>query len=90
MHGEFQITWVQLLEHWGVYRREDGKNIGCIQSDGQRFIALVPLGEGLVPVAYGSSVHEVGMALVAYTQMDVKIPTKPPVPDNVRAFQGVK
>lgn len=89
MHGEFQITWVQLLEHWGIYRREDGKTIGCIEGDGTRFIASVPLNEDLVPVAYGASVHEVGMALVAYVQMDVKVPNIP-VPDNIRSFQGVK
>lgn len=89
MHGEFQISWLQLFGHWRVFRREDGQSIGCIEGDGARFIASVALGDGLVPVAYGASVHEVGMALVAYVQMDVKVPSLP-VPDNIRSFQGVK
>lgn len=86
MHGEFQISWLQLFEHWRVYRRHDGESIGCIEGDGQRFVASVPLGGALVPVAYGASVHEVGMALVAYVQMDVQVP----MPDNVRPFPEVQ
>lgn len=86
MHGEFQASWLQLFEHWRVYRRHDGESIGCIEGDGQRFVSSVPLGGALVPVAYGASVHEVGMALVAYVQMDVQVP----MPDNVRPFPEVQ
>ena len=78
MHGEFQISWLQLFEHWRVYRREGGKSIGCIEGDGTQFTASVSLGEKLVPVAYGSSVHEVGMALAAGEQ-----------PENVRQIKAV-
>ena len=88
MHGEFQIAWIQLVELWGVSRRDDGQHIGSIQSDGARFIASVPLGEDMVPVAYGESVHEVGMALVAYVQMDVKVPPPKLMQDTVRQIKA--
>ena len=90
MHEDFQITWLQLHEHWRIYRRDDGESVGCVEDDGTRFIASAVVGEKLERVAYGASVHEVGMALVAYHLLNVKIPERQPVPDNIRSFQGAK